>query len=197
MKALEVARVPCFQVSGQVMESLSSTVTPQGIIAVVPFPVLNPPSRGWLTLVLDGIGNPDNLGAILRTAAAAGVDHVITTFGSVDPYNPKAVRAAMGAHFRVPLSVSLRWPQIAPFLKDRAVILADVSGDKPYFDVDWTRPSALIIGSEAHGPGDEARKRAHESVFIPMPGGMESLNAAVAAGIIIFEAVRQRTLKTR
>jgi len=187
--------VPCYEVSEAVMAALSSTVTPQGLVGVMPFFELPRPASKWLTLILDGVKDPGNLGAILRSAAAAGVSEVILTWGSGDIYNPKVVRAAMGAHFYLCIHRGLKWEQITPLIEGRQVLLAEASGDTPYFEVDWTEPSVLVIGGEAHGPGPQAREAAQKSIYIPMAGTVESLNAAVAAGIIIFEAVRQRTLK--
>ncbi|RLC82583.1 MAG: RNA methyltransferase [Chloroflexi bacterium] len=195
LETLLAEGVPCYAVSQAIMRSISSTVTPQGIVAIIPFPKFTLPEEGWMTVILDGLQNPDNLGAILRTAAAAGVDGVITTFGSVDVYNPKAVRAAMGAHFHIPIRTGLHWHQITPFLKGKQIILADVNGPAAYYEVDWTSPSALVLGNEAKGAREEARSLAHQVVSIPMIGNIESLNVAVAAGIIIYEALRQRTLK--
>ena len=97
----------------------------------------------------------------------------------------------MGAHFRLPISI-LSWTQIAEALAGVEILLADVRGGKRYYEVDWTKPSALIIGGEAHGPSQEARELATVTITIPMPGGAESLNAAVAASIVLFEAARQR-----
>lgn len=195
LERLQSRGVPCYQVDDKILKSLASTVSPQGIVAVVPCPAIEPAGDDWLTLVLDQIRNPDNLGAILRIAAAAGVYQVITSLGSADPYNPKAVRAAMGAHFYVPIRAGLNWSRIKPFLEGKQVLLADVGGQTAYYEVDWTVPTALIIGSEAEGAGDEAVKAAHRIISIPMVGSIESLNAAVAAGIIVFEALRQRTFK--
>jgi len=195
LEGLLSERVPCYAVSEKILKDIASTVSPQGIVAVVPFPEISPSGEDWLTLVLDRIQNPDNLGAILRTAAAAGVHQVITTFGSVDVYNPKVVRAAMGAHFYVSIEAGLQWSQVKPLIQGKQILLADVKGLIPYYDVDWTVPSALIIGNEARGASKEAEGTAQKLVSIPMVGGIESLNAAVAAGIIIFEALRQRTFK--
>jgi len=180
------------QVTDQVLQAAADTVTPQGILAVVPFPELPAPPNPTLSLVIDGVHDPGNLGTLLRTADAAGVDHVILAPGAVDPYNPKVVRAGMGAHFRLPMTVAKDWPAIAPLVTARSVWLADAAARRAYYDVDWTPPSALIIGGEAHGAGPEARRLATGRIAIPMAGAAESLNAAVAASVILFEARRQR-----
>ena len=182
---------PTFAVSERVMRTLADTVSPQGILAVLPFVELDPPPSLSLALVVDRLRDPGNLGAILRSANAAGVDQVILTPKTVDPYNPKVVRGAMGAHFRLPIKV-LNWPEIAEALSGAQILLADVRGDQVYHKLDWIRPSALIIGGEAHGVSREARELAAATTTIPMSGGAESLNAAVAASVILFEAARQR-----
>ena len=180
-----------FAVSEKVMKAMSDTVSPQGVLAVAPFVELAPPADLSLVLVLDRLRDPGNLGSILRSANAAGVEQVILTPKTVDPYNPKVVRGAMGAHFRLPI-VALSWPEIAEALAGVHVLLADVRGEQAHCEVDWTQPSALIIGGEAHGASQEARELAAAAIAIPMRGGAESLNAAVAASVILFEAARQR-----
>ena len=177
--------------SPQVMAAASGTETPPGLLAVVPLPALEPPALLTLALVLDGLRDPGNLGTILRTADAAGVQAVFLTPGTVDAFNPKVVRAAMGAHFHVPVVVS-GWEALAQQLAGLALWLAEARIGEPYPRVDWRVPSALLIGSEANGPSPAARRLAPGRVTIPMPGQAESLNAAVAAGVILFEAARQR-----
>ncbi|MFQ6014566.1 MAG: TrmH family RNA methyltransferase [Anaerolineae bacterium] len=181
-----------FLVSEGVMKFLSPTVTPQGLLAVLPFVEIPLPHELSLVLVVDGLRDPGNLGTILRSAEAAGVDEVITTHGTVDLYNPKVVRGAMGAHFRLPVATDQSWSEIEEKLKGWPVVLADPGAAKPYYEVDWTVPTALIIGGEAYGPGAEATRLADAAVTIPMHGATESLNAAMAASIILFEAARQR-----
>lgn len=188
---LALAEEGAWLVSERVLSACADTVTPQGVLAVVPEP--NLPSRPGLLLILDRIRDPGNLGTILRSAEAAATGLVILTPGSVDAYNPKVVRGAMGAHFRLPV-MSLDWAAIKERLRGRVVWLADASGDVAYDAVDWTVPAALIVGGEAAGTGQEAAKMAAGRVSIPMAGGTESLNAAMAATVILFEAARQRRI---
>lgn len=176
-------------VSDAVLAACADTQTPQGILAVVPSLILRP--RSGLILILDGLRDPGNLGTILRSAEAARVGQVILTRGSVDLYNPKVVRGGMGAHFRLPV-VSLDWPDIAAQVTGRAVWLADAAGKVAYDAVDWNQPSVLIVGPEAGGIGEEAVALVTGRVSIPMADKVESLNAAMAATIILFEAARQR-----
>ncbi len=189
LERLARLEVEIVAVSAQIMRACSDTEHPQSLLAVLPFPVLTPPAN-TLLLICDRLADPGNLGTLLRTAAAARVDSVILAPGTADPYNPKVVRSSMGAHFRVPIE-ALEWDTIRSRLAGLKTWLAEAKAGLQYDQVDWTEPSALIIGSEAEGPSEEARALADDSVFIPMPGGAESLNAAVAGSVILFEAVRQ------
>jgi TrmH family RNA methyltransferase len=178
----------------RVFDRLSDVQTPQGVLAVFPFPSLQPiehdPSP--LVLVLDRLRDPGNLGALLRAAVGAGVSAVYLSPETVDPWNPKVVRAGMGAHFRLPL-LPLDAPAMADLrarLPHRAIATAAAS--LPYDSVDWTGPSALVIGGEATGVGPELTTWGSEEIAIPLADGLESLNAAVAGAVILFEAARQR-----
>ena len=181
------------EVSDPVMASMSDVATPPGVLAVLPVRPQPLPRDSSLLLVADGLQTPGNLGTILRTAAAAGVDAVLLAPGAVDAYNPKVLRGAMGAHLRLPIH-SLGWEEIRRATKNTVVWLAAADGSVLYTDANWRRPATLIIGREAQGGGAEARALAHNTVYIPMHGQTESLNAAMAAGIILFEAARQRNL---
>ncbi len=176
-------------VSERVLAACADTQTPAGVLVVVPF--LHLPPRQGLILILDGLRDPGNLGTILRSAEAAGAGRVLLAPSTVDPYNPKVVRGAMGAHFRLPVAC-LDWTAIAEQVSRRAVWLAEADGDVAYDAVDWTQLSALIVGGEAAGAGEEAAALATGRVSIPMARGVESLNAAMAATVILFEAARQR-----
>lgn len=195
LTTLQALDAPCYTVSEPVMESCSDTVTPQGILAVVPFPELSAPDSLSFGLIADRLRDPGNMGTLLRTALAAGVEQVLLTPGTVDFTNPKVVRAAMGAHLRLPI-LDADWDTVAETVAGCDVWLAAAGATTLYTDVDWTRPVALIIGGEAHGAGDKARSLARDRVSIPIKPVVESLNASVAAAIILFEAVRQRGLHT-
>jgi RNA methyltransferase, TrmH family len=187
--------VPVEQVTQAVMKAVSDTETPQGILAVLSLQSLPIPKNPNFLLVLDGVRDPGNLGTILRTAAAAGVQAVLLAPGCVDAFAPKVVRAGMGAHFRLPI-LQLDWEAIRRILKvpggNLRVYLADSSAGSPYTQVDFDFPVALIVGGEAGGAGSESALLADEKVHIPMPGSSESLNAGIAAGILIFEVIRRR-----
>ena len=182
-------------VSDEVLAAASDTEAPQGLLAVVPIAPPAIPASLTLALVLDGLSDPGNLGTILRTADAGGVEAVFLAPGTVDAYNPKVVRAAMGAHFHLPI-VAAGWDELARRLAGLELWLAQARAGLIYHQVDWRCPSALVIGSEAAGPSEAARRLAPRQVSIPMPGRAESLNAAIAAGVFIFEAARQRAGET-
>lgn len=193
LKILDSIQERALMVSDQVMSAMSSTETPPGILAVVSAEPLPIPAHPSLILVLDTIANPGNLGTILRTAAAAGVDAVFLTPGSVDILNPKVVRGSMGALRRVPVR-QLSWDDISQFCVANQTLLATAEGSSSYTDIDWLMPTILIIGNEAHGPSRRAKALAGGAVSIPMSRNTESLNAAIAAAILLFEAARQRRL---
>ncbi len=187
----EAAGVPCEEVSPEVMKACSDTGTPQGLLAVVPIPDLPFPSVPTLALILDRVRDPGNLGTILRAAWAAGVEGVILAPGTVDATHPKAVRAGMGAHFHLPI-LAADWGEIPRRVAGCRVYLADAGGEAVYTDVDWTGRTALIVGGEAEGAGEQARALAGTTIAIPMAAGVDSLNTAIAAAVLLFEAVRQR-----
>ncbi|MCB0062286.1 MAG: RNA methyltransferase [Caldilineaceae bacterium] len=185
-------QVACFACTPDVLNTLTETITPQGIVAVVVMPALALPSPLHFTLILDQVRDPGNAGTLLRTAAAAGVDAVIFGPETVDPYNDKVLRAGMGAHFRLPLRNCPTWSAIQPLLApEQRCFVAEAGAPLRYDNVDWTQPCALIIGGEAAGASHETTSFA-QRVAIPMHSQVESLNAAIAGSIILFEAARQR-----
>lgn len=190
LERLRAATSQVFAVGDAVMKEISSTESPQGIVAVLPFAELPLPAQPQFVLILDFVRDPGNVGTILRSARAAGVDAIFFAHGTADPYNDKVMRAAMGAHFAVPLRVA-SWQMIEETIQRISrVYLADARGEFDYASVDWSRPVALIIGGEADGASDDAKKIATARVSIPMRGGAESLNAAMAATVLLFHAAR-------
>jgi TrmH family RNA methyltransferase len=180
------------EVSTSLMKSLSETETPQGILAVLELaqlPLANSPD---FVLIPDQIRDPGNLGTLLRTAAASGVQAVLLPPETTDAFAPKVVRAGMGAHFRLPIH-SLNWEEVAQVVKlaGLQVFLADMEGQSCW-KADLRQPVALVIGGEADGASESARKLAHQKISIPMSGNVESLNAGVAGSVLMFEVVRQR-----
>jgi len=199
-RALLAALGAAVPVSDAIMAAMSDTDTAPGVLAVLPITPRPWPEAPTLLVILDAVGNPGNLGTILRAASAAGADGVLLGPGCVDPWNPKVVRGSMGALLRLPVR-SASWPEIGEEVEQEVagldVWLATASramapAPLAYTAVDWRRPSAILIGGEAHGAGAAAEKLAGGRVTIPMRDATESLNAALAAGIILFEAARQR-----
>ncbi len=188
--------VPVLAVSDEILEYVAETVTPQAVIAVFPFPSLEirmPEHETWLLLIVDGLQDPGNLGTLLRSALGAGAHAAFLTPGTVDPFNAKVVRAAAGSHFRLPIQPLTRDNQ-AWITRVEQLVVGDPRAKLAYDELDWTRASALIIGSEAHGVSPELRHLATHHVAIPLRGGLESLNAAVAGSVLLFEAARQRRI---
>lgn len=190
-RILQQVACPYQLVHPDVMAAMSNTETPSGVLAVVEMRPRPLPPNPTCLLILDAVTNPGNLGTMLRTAGAACVDGVLLGPGCVDPTNPKVVRGSMGALLRLPVHV-LDWDELATAVAGMAVRVATVDGEVRYTAVDWRQPSALIIGSEAHGASQQARELATGSITIPMCNTLESLNAAMAAGVVLFEAARQR-----
>ncbi len=185
------------EVAPHLMESMAGTRSPQGILAVLPLRNLPLPGKLDFVLVADQVRDPGNLGTILRTAAAAGVQAVILTPGTTDAFAPKVVRSGMGAHFRLPV-IEMTWEQLHAAhefgeLHGIPFYLADAGGEKDCWSLNWRSPVGIIVGGEADGAGDQAHRLAAGRVNIPMPGKMESLNAAAATSVLLFEVVRQRS----
>jgi TrmH family RNA methyltransferase len=191
VERLKSRSVEVDEISERLMQSLSGTETPQGILAVAE--ISNLPISNSLNFVLipDQIRDPGNLGTLLRTAAAAGVQAVLLPPETTDAFAPKVVRSGMGAHFQLPI-YSMMWDEIKVQTKGLQVYLADMDG-RSCWETDMRQPLALIIGGEAEGASEEARKLATQKISIPMAGNVESLNASVAGSVLMFEVVRQRT----
>ncbi len=196
--------VDCEEVSSGLMKSLSETETPQGLLAVLNDSQLPISNSLNFVLIPDQIRDPGNLGTLLRTAAAAGVQAVLLPPETTDAFAPKVVRSGMGAHFRLPIH-SMNWEEISQvvklagvalsgeaILKGLQVLIADMNG-KSCWETDLCQPIALVIGGEADGASESARKLVSQKISIPMSGKIESLNAGVAGSILIFEVVRQRS----
>jgi len=178
-------------VSNEIMQYISDTQQPQGMVAVTTIPVPPLPKDPRSVLILDAIREPGNMGTILRSATASGVDVVMLSPDCVDPYNPKVLRSGMGAHFRVPI-VEAQWFEIAQYTETMPVYIADGGGQTHYTDVDFSQSWALVIGNEAHGANNALRLGEVTPISIPMASDTESLNAAMATSVILFEAQRQR-----
>jgi RNA methyltransferase, TrmH family len=183
-------------VAPAVMRSIADTETPQGVVAVVALPERSVPrfdALAGFVLILDGVRDPGNVGTLMRAAAAANCDAVVTIAGSADAFAPKVVRAAMGAHFRVPVVADVGWDAIGPAIAPLpSIIGAEGAASLPYDEVDGTRGCAIVVGNEDHGLSAEARRWCTGTACIPMARGVESLNASVSGAIMLYEVVRQR-----
>lgn len=189
-----------YLLSDGVFSSISQTKSPQGCMAVVECShagledVLESAGR-TMYLVLDAIQDPGNMGTIIRSAEAAGVTAVVISGDSCDPYNPKCVRATMGAIFRVPLVVcsGSSLADAVSAIKNTGVIVygAHLNGDGLY-DINFPDKVAFLIGNEGNGLSDEVSASADRLLRIPMEGRVESLNAGVSAAILSYEVMRQR-----
>ncbi|HEY6231822.1 MAG TPA: RNA methyltransferase [Pyrinomonadaceae bacterium] len=186
-------------VSEKLLESISYTKTPQGIILLAVRPEASEERVGSvdehsLIIVMHRINNPVNVGAIMRTSEAAGASGIVATTHTADPFSPKALRGAMGSAFRLPVWFGPGYDEVISWLHQRGIrtICADVHAGRSYDQVDWSKPSALIVGPESSGLSADEIASADASVRIPMHGPAESLNVAVATGILLYEAARQR-----
>ena len=184
-----------------VLARVSDAVTPQPVAAVVA--MLHVPLEalpvGGLTLVCAGVQDPGNAGTVIRSASAAGSGAVVFCEGAVDIYNPKAVRASAGALFHLPVAVGPATDEVLAHYRGLGVTTVGtvVDGGVDHDRVDWTGPAALVMGSESHGLPASLHDRLDQLVTIPMDGAAESLNVAMAATVICFEAARQRRAATR
>lgn len=168
---------------------LSPVATPSGIQALVDIPQLAPPAASRFGLLLEDIQDPGNLGSLLRSAAAAGVDQVWLSPGCADAWSPKVLRGGMGAHFVLPIAERADLPAVAAAFAGQT--LATCLDGVSLYGLDLTGPMAFMIGNEGAGLSAELQAVASAKVSIPMPGRVESLNAAAAAAICLFERVRQ------
>ena len=189
---LRDAGTPHAEVSPTVFGAISDTVSSQGIIAVLPATSGPPPHQPSFLLLLDQLRDPGNLGAVLRSAEAAGVELALLTVGCADPWSPKALRAGMGAQFRLPLATSVTSEEIASRLDQCPLWLADTSAPLEYDLVDWVKPCTIGIGGETTGFSPSTAALARGSVRVPMRGATDSLNASMAATVLMFEVARQR-----
>src|SRR5687768_4614792 len=190
VNTLTANRIEVEETSGDLLQNVSETENPQGILAVLRLDNLPIPDSPNFILIPDQIRDPGNLGTLLRTAAAASVQGALLPPETTDPFAPKVLRAGMGAHFQLPIH-SMTWDEICEHIKDMKVFLADMNGQSCW-ETDLRQPLTLIVGSEAEGASEEARKLAAQKISIPMPGNIESLNAGVAGSVLMFEVLRQR-----
>ena len=189
-----IAKYNCIYVTEKVFSGITDVTNPQGILAVIGknTDINEIDYNQNLFLVLDNIQDPGNMGTILRTADSINWKQIIVSKGTADCYNPKVVRSTMGAIFRVKVIECEDLKKVVKEMKKRKikVYATDLQTDKSIYDVDYKK-SAIVIGNEANGVSKELLEIADEKIRIPMIGKTESLNAAVATGIILYEVVRK------
>lgn len=187
-------------VADNVFKTISDTQTPQGVLALVRMPeytladLLGSQEKQAHLLILENIQDPGNLGTMLRTGEGAGITGVLMNKTTVDIFHPKTVRATMGSLYRVPFYVTDNMEETIMELKQKSISLyaAHLKGTMSYDQPDYTKPCGFLIGNEGNGLTEEAAGYADEYIKIPMEGKVESLNAAIAATLLMYEVNRQR-----
>jgi TrmH family RNA methyltransferase len=190
------AGVRVFTLGPGVIERVAETVTPQGVLAIVG--AVDRPLDGLaatgLVVVLEDVRDPGNVGAIIRSADAAGADAVICLLGTGDPYNPKVVRASAGSLFHLPIVIDADADAVVDTLTKRGctVLATAANGGLDYAVDPWPDAVALVLGNEANGVSPALRARCDGAISIPIAGQAESLNVAMASTVLLFEAARRR-----
>ena len=192
----EIAKYNCVYVAEKIFSTMSDVINPQGIMAIIEKPENKETEIDFskdIFLLLDNIQDPGNMGTILRTADSLNMDQIIVSKGSSDIYNPKVVRSTMGAIYRIKVvEVENLARTVKEFKKHRINVYAtDLKTDKSIYDVSYKK-AAIVIGNEANGVSEEVLQEASDRIKIPMIGKTESLNAAVATSVILYEAFRQQ-----
>lgn len=194
---VENTRLKITKVAPNLFPSIADTENSQGVIALGRRPVrtladLDLSKKGTV-IFLQKVNNPSNLGAVVRTAEAAGARGLIVSKGSSDAFTAKAIRASMGSAFRLPILEGVEFGEAIKWANENGSVTtaADIRASKSYSDIDWSVPRLLVFGSEAHGLNEKELGEIEQVVRIPMENEVESLNLAVSAGIILFEARRQ------
>jgi TrmH family RNA methyltransferase len=188
-------------VSQAVLEKCSDTQTPQGMIAIIQKQKLHidvlldsgAGDKADLIVVIDGVQDPGNLGTIIRSADAVGANGVVLGAGTVDLYNPKTIRSTMGSLFHMPI-IEADLKEVLPTARAKgvSVVTTSLQASQSCYEVDFRKPTWLIMGNEAKGVSEEAAAHSDVKIIIPMQGQAESLNVAMAATVLLFEASRQR-----
>lgn len=195
----QIQRDKLTEIPAKILDSLADTKNSQGLILIGEKPATGKDAIKLnetfpLVVLLHEANNPSNLGAILRTCEAVNVAGVIVTKNSTDVFSPKSLRGAMGAAFRLPLWTNADFYEVLGWANQRNLvsICADVNAKTSYAEIDWRKPRLLVFGSEAHGLSAEERNAIDESLIVPMANGVESLNLAVACGVVLFEASKSK-----
>lgn len=184
-----------YLVSENIFKDLCETVTPQGILAVVKNRKVDFQNKEGFYILVDRVQDPGNMGTIIRTAHASGALGIITTKGTVDIYNDKTLRSTMGSIFNIPIIEDIDL-KLLNNLKSMGfkLIVSSLDTDNNFYDIDLKTKAIIAVGNEGNGISNEISRLGDEKVKIPMPGGAESLNVAVSAAIMMYEAVRQKNV---
>ena len=187
-------------ISNKLFDEISDTKKPQGIMAIckkIHFNVNDIIKKNGFYILAEEINDPGNLGTIIRTAHAAGANGIFLTNGSVDLYNNKVLRSTMGSIFKIPVLQNIDLDYISDILKKNKIMLyaAHLKAKKYHYEVNYTNGCAFLLGNEARGLSEHAVSLCDGLIKIPMPGDAESLNASVAAAILMYEVVKQRMLR--
>jgi TrmH family RNA methyltransferase len=200
LKGLRDRRAPIHVLQAKVFDSLADTEEPQGILLVGRMPETGA-EKAWLAgprklvVAAEGLQDPGNLGTLLRTSWAAGVEGVLLGAGCADPWAPKTLRAGSGAQLQMPVFSGADLPTALAGMKDSGMLsLAAMPGaKKSYLELDYRGPACLVVGSEGQGLSGNLAQACRERVRIPYPGKAESLNVSISASVILFEILRQRS----
>ena len=187
------------KITSSVLNAIATTVHPDGVIATLKKSQVNPQLQNLqLGLILERLQDPGNLGTILRTALAAGVDGVWLSDDSVDSDSPKVLRSSAGASFYLPVAISYDLIKTITEAQSHGIhVIATTSvAAQTYWNLNWNQPSLILLGNEGSGLSDELLSLADEQVMIPLDSRVESLNVAIASSLLIYEAIRQRQLLT-
>ena len=183
------------RVSSEVLKAITTTVNPDGVVAIAPCRSAQEPivAQTQLGIALEKLQDPGNLGTIIRTAVATGVDGLWLSCDSVNIHNPKVLRASVGEWFRVPMATNQDLSQLIAQHQQQGiqVIATDSQANQSYWTIDFTRPSLILLGNEGAGLSEKLISMADQQVTIPLMNEVESLNVAVAAALILYEARRQ------
>ena len=195
---LEIARYECISVSDKIFNIITQVTNPQGIMAIIEKNIEKETIdfSQDIIVMLDDVQDPGNLGTILRTVDSIGLNQIIVSKGTADAFNPKVVRSTMGAIFRLKIIESENLAQTIREIRKHhyKLVVTSLQTENSIYDIDFNK-KIIVIGNEANGVSKEIQEMADEKVKIPMLGKTESLNASVAAGIVMYEYVRQKVSK--
>lgn len=199
LEILQQKEIPVIIISEKVAKTISDTVTPQGVFAIANFKIknINYLSNPTFIVIADRIQDPGNLGTIIRAAEAFGAEALLVTPGTANPFSNKALRASAGSIFFLPV-ISLTVKEIEEFILkyELTLVITDLRATMPSFNMDFTKPLAIVFGNESEGVSQNLKAIKHVSCKIPHKGKAESLNVAMAATAILYEILRQRFLKS-